>query len=88
MRAKSIGHHLETEAQPEAGDAVLAGELGGGDLALGAPLAEAAGDDDAVEVAETTGGEQALDVLGLDPLDLDLAPWWNPPCFTDSTTER
>ena len=26
----------------------------------------------AVELVELTGGEQALDVLGLDPVDLDL----------------
>ena len=41
---------------------VLARVPGGGDLALEAPVAEAAGDDDAVEVVEPTGGEQALDL--------------------------
>ena len=65
-------HHLQAEAQPEARDVVLAGVAGGGDLALGAPLAEPAGDHDAVEVAQAAVGEQALDLLGLDPVDLDL----------------
>ena len=66
------GHRLQTEAQPEARDVLLAGEPGGGDLALEPASAEAAGDHDAVEVAQTIGGEQAFDVLGLDPVDLDL----------------
>ena len=51
---------------------VLAGVAGGGDLALDAPLAEAAGDHDAVEVAQAALGQQPLDLLGLDPVDLDL----------------
>ena len=51
---------------------MLAGVAGRGDLALDAPLAEPAGDHDAVEVAEAALGEQALDLLGLDPVDLDL----------------
>ena len=51
---------------------LLAGVAGRGDLALDAPLAEAAGDHDAVEVAQAAGGQQALDLLGLDPVDLDL----------------
>ena len=66
------GHDLHAEAQAEARDAVLAGVVGGRDLALDAPLAEPAGDDDAVEVAQPALGQQALDLLGLDPLDLDL----------------
>ena len=65
-------HHLQPEAQPEARDVVLAGVSGRGDLALDAALAEAAGDDDAVEVAQAAVGEQPVDLLGLDPLDLDL----------------
>src|SRR5437763_3256877 len=64
--------HLQAEAQPEAGDVVFAGVPGGGDLALQTPLTEAARDDDAVEMLEPALGQQALDVLGLDPLDLDL----------------
>ena len=34
--------------------------------------AEAAGDHDAVEVGQAAGGQQPLDLLGLDPVDLDL----------------
>ncbi len=67
-------HHLEAEAEAEARDVVLAGVAGRHDLPLGASLAEPAGDHDAVELAQATVGEQALDLLGLDPLDLDLAP--------------
>jgi hypothetical protein len=33
---------------------------------------------DAVEVAQPALGEQPLDVLGLDPVDLDLRPVKNP----------
>ena len=33
-----------------------------------------AGDHDAVEVAETALGEQTLDILGLDPVDLHVGP--------------
>ena len=65
-------HRLQPEAQPEARHALLAGVAGGGDLALDAAGAEAAGDDDAVEVGQAAGGQQALDLLGLDPVDLDL----------------
>ena len=65
------GHHLEAEAQPEARHQRLPGEPGGGDLALGAPLAEAARDHDAVEVVQLPGRQHGVDVLGLDPLDLD-----------------
>src|SRR5439155_13222082 len=67
-------HHLEAEAEPEARDAVVAGVAGGRDLALDPPLAEPAGDDDAVEVAEPAARHQPLDLLGLDPVDLELGP--------------
>ena len=63
---------LQPEAQAEERDLVLAGEAGGGDLALDAAEAEAAGDHDAVEVAEAALGEQPLGVVGRDPVDLDL----------------
>ena len=65
-------HHLHAEAEAEARDLVLPGVAGRGDLALDAALAEPAGDHDAVEVAQAALGEQALDVLGLDPVDLDV----------------
>ena len=66
------GHRLQAEADPEARDVVLAGEAGGGDLALEATLAEATGDQHAVEIGEAARGQQPFDVLGLDPVDLDL----------------
>ena len=46
------GHDVQAEAEPEVGDAVGAGEAGGLDLALDAPLAKAAGHDDPVDVGE------------------------------------
>ena len=64
-------HRLQAEAQPEARQPLLAGVAGGGDLALDAAGAEATGDHDAVELGEAAGGEQTLDLLGLDPVDLD-----------------
>ena len=42
------------------------------DLALDPPHTEPGGDDDAVGSREAAVGEQALDVLGLDPVDLDV----------------
>ena len=51
---------------------MLARVPGGGDLALDATRPEPARDDDAVEVAQPALGQQPLDLLGLDPLDLDL----------------
>ena len=45
---------------------------GSSDLAFEAALAEAARDQHAVEVVEATCGQQALDVLRLYPIDLDL----------------
>ncbi len=65
-------HRLQAEAQAEARDVVLTGVPGGSDLALEAAVAEPAGDHDPVEVREPAAGEQTLDLLGLDPVDLDL----------------
>ena len=65
-------HALQPEAQPEAGHVVLPGEAGCGDLALHAALTESAGDDDPVKVPQAVLAEQPLDVLGLDPVDLDV----------------
>ena len=53
---------------------MLAGVAGRGDLALDAAEPEAAGDHDAVEVAQPALGEQALGVVGRDPVDLRPAP--------------
>ena len=57
--------------KPEARDVLLAGVASGGDLALEATGAEAAGDDHPVELGEPAGSEQPFDLLGLDPVDLD-----------------
>ena len=63
---------LHAEAEPEERDPVLAGEAGGADLALDAAEPEAAGDHDAVEIAEAPLGEEPFGVVGRDPVDLDL----------------
>ena len=70
VAAELDGHRVQAEAQPEARHAFLAGVAGGGDLALEAAGAEPAGDHHPVEVGEPPGGEQTLDLLGLDPVDL------------------
>ena len=61
---------VQPEAQPEERDVLHPGEAGRGDLALDAAEPEAAGDHDAVEVAQAAFGEQALGVVGGDPVDL------------------
>ena len=88
MTAELDGHGVEPEAQAEARDTLLAGVASGGDLPLEPAIAEPAGDDHAVEVGEAPGGEQALDVLGLDPVDLDLGPVVEPGVLQASTTDR
>ncbi len=70
--------HLHAQANAEEGDASLAGEADRGDLAFRAALAEAAGDEDAVDrlehrrdvrrAAVEIGGEQ----LRVEPVDADL----------------
>src|SRR5581483_4636690 len=57
--------------EPEIGHLVLARVAGRGDLALDAAEAEPARDHDPVELAEAALGEQALGVVGRDPVDLD-----------------
>ena len=61
---------LQAEAEPVVGHAVLAGVAGGDDLALGAAVAEAAGDEDAVEALEQAGAAAFFQVLGVDAHDL------------------
>ena len=63
---------MKAETQAEVGHLVLARVGRGRDLALDAAHAESAGHDDAVEVVETAFGEQALGVVGGDPVDDDL----------------
>ena len=66
-------HDLEAQAEPETGDVVFPGVAGGRHLALDAPLAEAAGDDDAVELLEAVALDPAVHLLGrVDPGELDL----------------
>src|SRR5262249_28599777 len=62
---------LHAETQAEVRDLLLACVAGGGNLALDAAYAETARDHDAVELAQATLGEQALGVVGGDPVDLD-----------------
>ena len=68
--------HLHAEADAEEGAPALAGEMDGGDLALAAALAEAAGDEDAVHRLELRGdlGLGMLEQLGVEPVDVDLDP--------------
>ncbi len=65
-------HCLQTQADTETRHRVLPGVAGSSDLAFDAAVAEAARDDDAVEVTQLPVGEQPFDALRLDPLDLDL----------------
>ena len=65
-------HHLQTEAQPEAGKVVFAGVGGSGDLSFDPPFAEAARNDDAVKEGEVSLGRLGGNMLGLHPFDLDL----------------
>ena len=51
---------------------MLAGEAGGGDHPLGAALAEAAGNQDAVDPFEPLEGVAVLERVGLDPFEVDL----------------
>src|SRR3981081_607576 len=62
---------LQAQAQAEIREAILPRAPGGTDLALAAAPPEAAGDHDAVEVAEPAFGEQPLGVVGRNPVDLD-----------------
>ncbi len=65
------GRDLHAEAQPEVGNAALARVAHRRDLALDAALAETAGHQHAVDVAQQLGGAVLLDVLALDPAQLD-----------------
>ena len=66
--------HLHAEADAEIGHVLDAGEAGRLDLAGGAALAEAAGDEDAVDVLEIGRGVFALEDLAVDPVEVDLDP--------------
>ncbi len=64
---------LHAEADAEEGDAVFAGILGGSDLALGAAVSEATGNEDALKAAEIEFGTSFFDALGIDADDVHLA---------------
>ena len=70
-------HVLQPAAESEVGDALLECEAGDADLALDPALAEATGDDDAIDVCEG-GGDLWLfgvvEVVGLNPGDIDAGP--------------
>ena len=62
---------LEAVADAEVGDAPLAGDAGGPHHAPRAPVAEPAGDEDAVGPGEQVLAPLGLERLRLDPLDVD-----------------
>ena len=64
--------HLHSQADAQEGDLVLPGVADGGDLALDAPVAEAAGDQYAVGPGQELGGVVVGDGLGVHPADLHL----------------
>src|SRR5690606_26514690 len=66
------GRDLHAEADAEIRDVAFTGILGGEDLALDAAVAEAAGDQDAVDVADDRFRAVLLDRLGLYADDVDL----------------
>jgi hypothetical protein len=64
---------LHAEADAEIWDALLAGIARGGDLALRATVAEATGDEDALQAGEVEFRTGFLDALGIDADDVHLA---------------
>ena len=63
---------LHAEADPEERDLVGARVADRLDLPLGAAVAEATGDEDGVDAREELVGALALDLLGVDVLEVDL----------------
>ena len=66
--------HLHAEANAEIRDPALAGKFGCCDLAGRASLAEATGDNNAVNVLKERRGVFALEHLRFDPLDVHMHP--------------
>ena len=67
-------HDLHTQTDAEVGDMVLPRVLGSLDHPLDAAVAEAAGNDDAVRIAQLIGAAALVhQMLAVHPLDLDLA---------------
>ena len=88
--ARELDHRaLQAEADPEERDAALARVAHGRHLALHAPHAEAARDQDAVDVRERLFGRGAAEVVGRDPAGSGRRRRGaNPPCFSASITDR
>ena len=64
---------LHPEADSQVRNLVLAGDLGGPDLALEATAAKAAGDEDAVGLRDRCRDPRIGHLLRIDPIDFDLA---------------
>jgi len=67
------GGNLHAQTQAEIGKLLFAGVLGGHDLPLDPPLAEAARNEDAAQTVKNLFGAEFLDLLGVNLLDLDAA---------------
>src|SRR5262245_56190389 len=63
---------LHAQANAEEGDPAFTDVMNGFNFAFDAPLAEAAGDEDAVVTGKQLGSAFALDFLALDPAHADL----------------
>ena len=72
LRANSMTMTWSPRHRPRQGISLLPGVTDGGDHAFDAPFAEATGHDHAVEVAQAALDQQALHLLGLDPVQLDV----------------
>ena len=71
--ARELDHgHLEAEADAEEGDSVLPGVADRRHLALDAAVAEAAGNEHAVNPGEMRLGAVLLDLLRVDPPDVHV----------------
>ena len=66
------GHHLHSEAQAEARKQLFTRVLRCGNLAFDTTGAEAARNDHSIKIGEAASGQQALDLFGLNPVDLHL----------------
>ena len=66
------GGDLHAETDAEVGDIVLAGVLGGEDFSFDAAIAETAGNEDAIDVADDFLGALVFECLGIDADDLDF----------------
>ena len=80
---------LEAEAQPEVRDAVLAGVVGGEDLALDAAMPEPARDEDAGRAIERARATfSAVSASESTQRTLASTPWAQAACRSASVTDR